>query len=281
MSDSEDLNMDDLSWLDDIETPDINYNHYLVLIDLFDFNDVFGDDFRELNYNHYGLTRYEFNDGREYCIGTEKEVQNALYQYWYEYRDSAGLPISDLTNAEDFLVMTNTDRRIIAGDIARNRESDMSDEEILDGMTHSTIYDDILELRVEFENNENLIDELNDGDEYDDDIVYQIKTLEERNVEILSRINNLFVDLREEFFNEEYQEYYDCLEDVVECLIKTHGWYDDIDALINSNLAYFDETSWVKYMYREWSQFADIAYYDGDYQESSVDDETYYVFRLN
>jgi hypothetical protein len=269
---------DDLSWLEDINVPeDMDYNHYLAFMEAFDFDEVFGNNFEEYDYDHYGLKIYHFQNGATYAIGTERECDEALRDYWEGRSDDI-----DDEELSYWVYMTQTDRRIWAGDHADSMLESYSDEEVLDRMDYSELYDEIMALREQFEENETTIDELNNTEGFDDELIVSIAKLEEENVNIQNKVTELMYNLRSECHEQIRSDFYDCLEHPVECLVNDWGLYANTTDLIKSGVVLFDKERWVNHSIDN-SDYSELAYWDGRYKYVYVDElmEAYYILRID
>ena len=256
--------MDDLDWIRDIsgEVPEItDDNKFLVLVNLLGVDEVFGDvtgfddedtDFEQNRWDHYGIDTFTLNNGEEWAVGTESEFDDALYEYWYNFPDDVG--IESVYGYEDYLLMSETDRRLFAGEMADNYVDDLSDEEVLI----------IADLEDKWESLGDEIIELEDQrDGIDTSIDDQISEIE-------SERETLIYIAREQVRESYYDEWYDCLSEPYRCLVNEHGWYMGADDLIRSGNVHFDRERFAEDMsnsgeYGELSLYDNDWHYEGDY----------------
>jgi hypothetical protein len=261
---------DDLDWIKDVpgELPEIDDgNKFLVLVKILGINEVFGDitgwddpntQFEQNRWTHYGMDTFTLENGQEWAVGTIEEADDALYQYWEDYPDHVGL--GGIDNIEDYLTMTETDRRLFAGDMSDNYVSDLSDEDTIE----------YADLEYEWEKLEEEISELEDQrDGIDTSIDDKISDLEKEK-------DNLIDRAREEVREEDYERWYECLEDPYRCLVREHGFYMGVSDLIDSGNATFNREEWARDMAND-SYYSEIAFYDGNYYE----EDGYITFRTN
>lgn len=261
---------DDFDWIRNVpgELPEIDdENKFLVLVKILGINEVFGyvtgwDDpntqFEQNRWTHYGIDTFNLENGQEWAVGTIEEADDALYQYWEDYPNHAGL--TNIDNLRDYLTMSETDRRFFAEDMSNNYVDELSDKEVIGNSS----YDE------EFEDLEERISELEDQrDGIDDSIDDQISGLEKEK-------NNLIDRAREEVREEDYERWYECLEDPYQCLVREHGFYMGVNDLIDSGNVDFDKEKWVSDMVND-SDYSELSSYSGNYYE----EDGYIAFRIN
>jgi hypothetical protein len=253
---------DDLDWIRDVsgEIPEVSEdNKFLVLVNILGINEVFGDvtgfddentDFHQNSFDYYGIDTFTLNNGEEWAVGTPEEFDDALYQYWYDYPSDVG--IESVYGYENYLIMTNTDRRLLAGEMSDNYIEDLSDEEVLI----------VADLESDWEELGEQIEELEDQrDGIDTSIDDKISDLESEKESLVYRARE---DVRESY----YDEWYDCLSDPYQCLVRDHGLYMGVGDLISSGLVHFDRENFAddESSGGDWGQ---LSHYDSDYHEDS------------
>lgn len=262
--------MDDLDWIRNIsgEIPEItDENKFLVLVNLLGVDEVFGDvtgfededtDFEQNRWDHYGIDTFTLNNGEEWAVGTESEYDDALYDYWYDFVDHVG--IEGVYNVEDYLTMTETNRRLFAGEMADNYVYDLSDEETIEDAGYAE----------EWEELEEKIEELEDQrDGIDTSIDDQISDLEAKKENLVDRAREIVRD-------REYDNWYDCLGDPYQCLVREHGWYMGADDLIRSGNVDFDREEFARDN-SDSGDYSDLSSYDSNWYEESG----YIAMRIN
>jgi hypothetical protein len=254
--------MDDLDWIRDVsgEIPEItDENKFLVLVNLLGVNEVFGDvtgfddedtDFEQNRWDHYGIDTFTLNNGEEWAVGTERDYDDALYNYWYDFVDHVG--IEGVYNVEDYLTMTETNRRLFAAEMADNYVYELSDEETIEDAGYEE----------EWEELEEKIEELEDQrDGIDTSIDDQMSDLEVEKENLVDRAREIVRD-------KEYDNWYDCLGDPYQCLVREHGWYMGADDLIRSGNADFDREEFARDN-SDSGDYSDLSSYDSNWYEES------------
>lgn len=254
--------MDDLDWIRDVsgEIPEItDENKFLVLVNLLGVNEVFGDvtgfddedtDFEQNRWDHYGIDTFTLNNGEEWAVGTERDYDDALYNYWYDFVDHVG--IEGVYNVEDYLTMTETNRRLFAGEMADNYVYELSDEETIEHAGYEE----------EWEELEEKIEELGyQRDGIDTSIDDQMSDLEVEKENLVDRAREIVRD-------KEYDNWYDCLGDPYQCLVREHGWYMGADDLIRSGNADFDREEFARDN-SDSGDYSDLSSYDSNWYEES------------
>jgi len=221
----------------------------------------------ESGYGHYGMETFEIG-GDEYAIALESEMDDNLREYYQNLVDDIGwndLGI-DLTY---YVVLSETNRRMMADEDADNYVYDLSDEEILELSGEDSRYEELeTELSEDREKLEELkdeIEELTDDDEIEE-LEVKIEELEDKisvNVEILETIID---DAREALRDTYYEEVYDCLEDPINCLVDERGWYSSAEDMVESGIVDVDTDAIVDDFTSNGS-YGDMNSYDGEYSE--------------
>ena len=126
---------------------------------------------------------------------------------------------------EDYILLYETDRRMIAQEEAEN---------LMDGMSA----DDILsesDMTEEFEELQNQIDalyDLEEGDPEEEDVADELVTLSDKQEDILNLA-------KEKWSEKTYNEIYIELDDPVEYFVNTHGFYD-MNSLLQASFIHID-----------------------------------------
>jgi hypothetical protein len=220
------------------------------------YNFLGHENFEDVAYDHYGLDVYETEDGEEYAVGTEDEVESAVYDYYVSYVDE--FDHSDLDPEGDFVYMYNQGRFI--DDEVDYLMEDYSEDEILE---MAGKYSEVQELREKIDSGEF------EEDEDEDEISHKIDVL----------IDESEDDVREQLTD----EWEDCLYyGVVDCLINTRGWFSNVDELVKSGVAYVDENELIEHLANNAYYGETLGHYDGEEHGGyDFDDIYYYIFRIN
>lgn len=255
----------DFDWAQDIPglPEDItDGNKYMALVELLGIDEVFGEDaydpntsFSENSWTHYDITTYTLDNGEEWAVGTPEEFDVALHEYWVNYVDDVGL--DNINGIEEYLTMSDYDRGAFASDMAHHYVEDLGDEDLLD----------LSGLDEEWEELENEIDELiEEQDEEEDETALEM--LETAINDLRKKQDDLIRSAKGIVYHEHYEEWYGCLEDPYECLVRGHGLYQNARDLIQYNVVMFDGDEWVEDMVNG-SNWGELASWDGEYYEVS------------
>lgn len=253
---------DDFDWIRSVsgELPEINdQNKYLALVELLGVEEVFGDvtgfddpdtEFEQNSWSHYGIDTFTLNNGEVWVVGKPEEFDSALHDYWLNFPDDVGLyTVHDFQN---YLIMSDLDRRLYAQDMSYNYIIDLSDDEVID----------LSQYQDEFDELEEKISELEDrGDGIDTSIDDEISELEEQKENLINRA-------REEVGDDYYNEWYECLEDPYECFVRLHGFYSNAQELCDSGAVFFDKNTFADDMVYQ-TDWGELNGWDGSYEESS------------
>lgn len=258
---------DEFDWIRDVpeNIPEINdQNKYMVLVNILGVDEVFGDvtgfddpntDFKQNDWDHYGIDTFTLNNGEVWAVGFPDDFDDALFDFWYYFVDDVG--IGGVVDAENYLEM-GFRRDSFARDEAQYYIGELSDEEIIG---RSSFEESWNELNVEIEGLEEELEDENTYGEKLSEIEKKIKLLEKEK-------NNLINRAREEVEEDEYQVWYDCLEDPYRCLVRLHGIYSNLEELLDSDLVWFDKDKFATEMRNE-STWSSLPSYNGDYYEDS------------
>jgi len=272
---------DDLDWMRSVsgDIPEIDdKNKYLALVELLGVYEVFGDvtsfddedtEFTQNPWTHYGMDTFTLNNGEEWTVGTPEEMDSALKSYWESYVDDVGY--DTLGDLSDYVVMGEFDRRSFADDMADHLVGDLGDNDLLE---RSGLEDEWNELEEEIDEITDQIsdlelDDIDEGDETYDELSKNRDYLTEKQ-------GRLIESAKEIVRSEEYDSWYECLDDPTECLVRVHGFYSSTKELIDYNVVSFDMETFVNDRINQ-SDYGEIGHYDGEYHE--VGD--YILIRLN
>lgn len=257
--------VDDFQWIRDIpgEIPEIDdENKFLILVNLLGIEEVFGDvikgfddsntDFEQNPWTHYGIDTFTLDNGEEWAVGSEEEFDDALYEYWYGFSDDVG--IENVYNFESYLYMSDLDRRFFAQDMAVSYTEDLSDEDVIEVAGYDEEWEE-LEYQIDELESERSFTNMFDNTSIDN----QISDLE-------SEKDNLIDRARESVRENHYDEWYDCLVNPYQCLVREHGLYMGGQDLLDSGNVYFDDPGFTSDMVDN-SHYGDLSSYDGEYYE--------------
>jgi hypothetical protein len=257
---------DDLDWIRNIsgELPEItDKNKYLALVDILGVDEVFGDitnlddvsetDFTENTWSHYGIGTFTLNNGDIWAVGTPQEFDDALEEYWKAYFEDVGY--ESVQYISNYISMSETDRRMWASSEADYYVSDIGDMELLE---IANLDDEYNELEEQLEGLRDSLDDVEDDDEYET-IENEIKTIE-------VNMNNLIRSAKQVVEEITYDEWYECLSDPYECLVKEKGWYSNTDDLLSNSSFFVDDEELIRDYIND-SNWGYISFYDGEYYE--------------
>lgn len=257
---------DNLDWIRNIsgELPEItDKNKYLALVDILGVDEVFGDitnlddvsetDFTENTWSHYGIGTFTLDNGDVWAVGTPQEFDDALEEYWKSYFDDVGY--EGVQYISNYISMSESDRRMWASSEADYYVSDIGDMELLE---IANLDDEYNELEEQLEGLRDSLDDVEDDDEYET-IENEIKTIE-------VNMNNLIRSAKQVVEEITYDEWYDCLSDPYECLVKERGWYSNADDLLSNSSFFVDDEELIRDYIND-SNWGYISFYDGEYYE--------------
>jgi hypothetical protein len=257
---------DDLEWIRNIsgELPEINdQNKYLALVELLGVEEVFGDivdlddtsesGFEENGWTHYGIDTFTLNNGEVWAVGTQQEFDDALEQYWRGYFDDVGY--GSIRDIGDYITMSDTDRHMWASSEADYYVGDLSDMELLE---IANLEDEYNELEEEMETLDSELYDTDDEDE-EDRIKGEIKELERKKTDLIRSAKEVVNEIT-------YNEWYDCLSDPYECLVRERGWYSNANDLLSNTSFHVDEDRLVRESVNN-SDWGVVSNWDGEYHE--------------
>lgn len=157
---------------------------------------------------------------------------DSAYQGKYSSKsDFAEQLINDIgmpSNPSDYAYVSDTDRRIIAGEQADADLEDMDDDDILERAEMKDEADEYAAKESEIESLEEEIDSLDEEDDADE-IKEKQSQLEELKDELdeMDDADKILSKAKAKIHDEIYEEWYDGLEDPYHFLVKEQGLYDD------------------------------------------------------
>jgi hypothetical protein len=254
----------------------------------------------EDSYGHYGLELYRnVEDGKEYAIGDDGEVQDAMITYFQNYvENQGGLEYIDRYLLDDYIELDDYSVEQFAEEEAEYRVGDMDEDDVIEeaGYDDKDSYQErIDELQSEIDDMESEKDDLEielgdlDTDEDEDemeeieekisDLEYEISNKESEKEDLENELDGLYETAKEELI-ENYKD--DILNDVrsegVDYFIDNLGYSleDAIDAYFD-----FDEEGLEAYLAENEDRGNSLAHYDGYEGEEEYNGEWYYIYRVN
>ena len=214
-------------------------------------------------YDEKGFLLVKMDDGTSYVVApSDDEAERLAIE---RVRD-------DLENEpelfsqswlQNFISMSDTDRRIIAGEESDNIEQNMDEKEILEETDMQEDWDELEEEKDELEEE---INTMTANSETDAQIKEELDEKESRLDEIEKEQEKIVDDAREKFRDDKYDEIYDALEDPVEYFVEEQGIYTKEDLMKQSFISIdYDEASEDAVSTDGWAHF--LSRYDGNYEE--------------
>lgn len=231
----------------------------------------------------YDTSQFEVIDadlyGREYAVGTEREMETSAYDRVDNLIDDIGYEGFSKGFAEDYIdteEVVEYARQFYEDDVRESPESYLNEE---DRMLSDEQSDEITTLKTRITELESRVERLEsqlDGGEDDDDIQYDIDELNEKIEEYNERITEI-----EESPEGDYPE--ELIDDVVEDRLSDvrrnpedfiKEWGLDMDNFINKR-------DFIQGVIDADGYGNTLNGYDGDAEEIKVQDKWFYVMRIN
>lgn len=179
-------------------------------------------------------------------------ISNMDSAYQGKYSDAADFAeqlINDIgmpSNPEQYLYVTDTDKRIVAGEQADNDLEDMSDDDILDRADMKEEYEEREQKESDIESLEEEIYGLDKEDDADE-IEEKQSELDNLNDELskMDTLDEILAKAKEKVHDEIYEEWHDGLDDPLQFLVKELGIYSEED-LMKANFVGFDYEAFAK-----------------------------------
>jgi Skp family chaperone for outer membrane proteins len=291
------LSDDDFSDMDD--TSDIEDKQMALALNL----DVPPMLLEEQNYTHYGLTVYNnLDDGTEYAVGDDSEVDKAMKEYFDDYISNVGgIEYIDRYLIDDFIELDSYVVEEYARETAEYRVEDMDEDEVIEEAGYDkdslesdleNLKDELSDLESEKEDLESELDDLeSDNDEGENDD--EIEDLNEKMTELVDRIydkegeigekeseiESLYETAKEELIDKMTEDINDDIEsEGVDYFIDNMG-YSLSDAV--SAFCTFDESGLESYLAENEDRGNTLGSYDGVEEEERYDGEWYYIYRVD
>jgi len=219
------------------------------------------------NYNNYGLTHFEvLGLGREYSVGTEDEMDTAVYDYMENMIDDVGLEgyrpelLEDFIDIEDLLQET---RDYFESDVRDSPESYFSDSDYELTPEQEERKE---QLESEIETYEERLSEYEEGSDEYDQIQEHLDSLQEE-------LDSIEVDMEptEEMIDRVVE---DRLDDIRN---DPKSYLEDMGMDLKN---YVDTEALIKYVIQQ-DGYGLMSGYDGDVDEVRIGGELYYVIREN
>lgn len=195
-------------------------------------------------YDNDDFLLVKFDDGSSWVVAPSEDDAEELAkeQVRRDLEDEPELFTQDWL--QNYMSMTDTDRRIIAGEESDRYVEDMDDDSLLEEAGEKEEYDEI----------QDEIDELESQDNVDED---KVSELEDKQQDLIERSKETVRD-------EKYDEIYDALEDPVEYFVEEQGIYTR-EELMKQGFIHIDidEATEDAVSTDGWAHF--ISRYDGNY----------------
>ena len=231
----------------------------------------------------YDTSQFEVIDadlyGREYAVGTEREMETSAYDYVDNLIDDIGYEGFSKGFAEDYIdteEVVEYARQFYEDDVRESPESYLNEE---DRMLSDEQSDEITTLKTRITELESRVERLEsqlDGGEDDDDIQYDIDELNEKIEEYNERINEIEEspegDFPEELIDDVVEDRLSDVRRNPEDFIKE--WGLDMDNFINKR-------DFIQGVIDADGYGNTLNGYDGNAEEIKVQDKWFYVMRIN
>ena len=235
------------------------------------------------NGEFYDTSQFEVIDadlyGREYAVGTEREMETSAYDYVDNLIDDIGYEGFSKGFAEDYIdteEVVEYARQFYEDDVRESPESYLNEE---DRMLSDEQSDEITTLKTRITELESRVERLEsqlDGGEDDDDIQYDIDELNEKIEEYNERINEIEEspegDFPEELIDDVVEDRLSDVRRNPEDFIKE--WGLDMDNFINKR-------DFIQGVIDADGYGHTLNSYDGNAEEIKVQDKWFYVMRIN
>jgi hypothetical protein len=254
----------------------------------------------EETYSHYGLELYRnVDDGKEYAIGDDGEVQDAMREYFENYVDNVGgLDHVDRYLLDDFIELDDYNVEQFAEEEAEYRVEDMDEDDVIEeaGYDDKDSYEErIDELQSEIEEMESEKEDLEielgdldieeDEDEMEEieekisDLEYEISDKESEKEDLESELESLYETAKEELI-EKYKDdmYDDVMSEGVDYFVNNYGW--SLEDAVDSYCT-FDNDGLEEYLADNEDRGNTLSPYDGNENEEEYDGEWYYIYRVD
>jgi hypothetical protein len=239
------------------------------------YTENFTDDIEDGEYDHYGMATYVMDDDT-YAIYPYDAMDDILREYYQNLVDDLGYDELGL-DLTDYIEMSDTDRRMMANDEADNYVADLVDEELLELSGLDTEYEEfdekIEEEESKLEDMREVFEDMDEADDNYEEFEGMIEDLESEIDDLRTEKEELVDTARDRVRDNHYDDFYECLEDPVECLVDDRGWYSSTSELVDAGFVTVDDDAIVDDMASN-GDYGELNHYDGDYgevQDSSGD----------
>jgi len=214
------------------------------------------DDLENIGDTHYSIPIYEA-DGTTYCIATEDELEEAVWDYYDDYDNE---DLIDNYDDEGHYMSLYDEEEFINNEVSSYLENRDWDELVEEAGNEESME----ELQKE-------LSDLQDSEEFSE--------VEEES--IINRIDELRESSKETVFESEYEEWEYCLRDgVVNCLVYDKGLYRNAYELWESGVVDFERGDLLDSLVANDGWDAITGNY-GYEEEVDFDDDTWYVFEVD
>lgn len=199
------------------------------------------------------ITDDEDPDNYEFDGNNEVEHDGTTYRIFESYDDleataEDGSIVDDICSDSDpdpeYIYITDTDRRILAGEEADSRVDNMDDDEIISEMDLEDTLEEFESYNEKKEKLKELEQEFHDAEteEESERIQSQIEELESEieDMGVSGTREEIIESAKEELRSTYYDQIYDELEDPVQYFVIDHGYYADLSELIENGPVQYD-----------------------------------------
>jgi len=225
---------------------ELGYEDFYSLRDLLLSSQGKIESFRE---DQSGVWFIEMEQGAEYLVFENEERAESYAKVLVRDQLEDEPDMFTSTWLEQFMSMTDTDRRIIAGEESDNIVDDLNDDEVIEEADKQDEFDEIQEE----------IDTITENSESDAQIKENLEELETKQEELVN-------EAREDLRSDKYDEMYESLADPINYFVDEQGIYTR-EELMKQSFIHIDIEEATEDAVRTdgWQHF--VATYDGDSDE--------------
>ena len=256
------------------------------------------------------------SNSEEWVVGTETSMGNAIHEYLDDYIDGQGYEHFNI-DLDDYIDVNYYWLSSFCDTEADNEFYDMSNEDYLENYGDYDILAEIEELNEEYEELEKEYEEV---EEIINQYKEALETMEIQNQDYIQygyleqphteeefevfqnkvdKLTNVLITIEKKLENipetkEEYieklkeyvrQDYIDecerCMETPVHCLVDVKGLYSDGTEVLEYLALSVDRDSIIRYISDDYTDYAQLPSYDGNYYTEEVNGTEYILIRIN